>query len=301
MKKRIIFVLLAVLTVSFAATGFAAKKAAVTKKETAKPAATVNPLIGTWSFSSMYDTTVYITFNADTVIFKTREGERGETLKVEMKYKFTKSPVILEYKDAKGKPAKLSLKYSIKGSKLTYRFLNTKNKPVPGLTWQFSMDKKSRTSDPKDADIVAEKEGREAEEISPMGGENNGMTSDKPAETGNPLLGTWNFSKFMNEGEITFNANDVDVKITPEGGKPFVIKMKYKYSKSPLTLEYKNPKGKTAKLKMEYKVEGGVLTYSIPDQNNKPVPGFPWAFSQRKIQMEGIEKISDWETRAEKK
>ena len=108
MKKQIIFVLLAVLTISFASIGFAAAKktaakAEVTKKEAAKPAAEVNPLLGKWSFAGMQDTYLTITFAADKVIFNERQGERGQIANVEMKYKFSKSPVILEHKTPEGR------------------------------------------------------------------------------------------------------------------------------------------------------------------------------------------------------
>ena len=75
------------------------------------------------------------------------------------------------------------MKYTVKGSKLTYRFLNMNNKPIPGLTYAFSMDKESRTANPKDADIVAEKQGGSAEETSAVAEQKSEKTSDKPAET----------------------------------------------------------------------------------------------------------------------
>ncbi len=187
MKKRIIFVLIAVLSVSFASTGFAAKKAAakaeVTKKEAVKPAATANPLLGNWSFSSQ-NVIFAITFTADTATFNVRNGESySEMANNVMKYKFSKSPIILEHKTPEGKTIKLSMKYTVKGNKLTYRFLDMKNKEIPGLFEEFSMARSSRTAKPKDADIVAEKRGGSTEEASAVEEKKSEETSDKPAET----------------------------------------------------------------------------------------------------------------------
>lgn len=186
MKRSIILVLLAVLSISFSSTGFAAKKAAakaaVTKKESAKPAATANPLLGKWSFFSQ-NQFFEITFAADTAIFNVRNAETYKSEKVEMKYKFSKSPIILEHKTPDGKTIKLSMKYTVKGDKLTYRFLNTKNKEIPGLYEDFSMTRASRTAKPKDADIVVEKQGGSSEKTSAVEEQKSEVISDKPAET----------------------------------------------------------------------------------------------------------------------
>jgi len=197
MRKRIIFLLIAVLAVSFSSTGSTApkflKKAKekITKKEdnkkekkkeTVKPAATVNPLSGKWSFFSQ-NQFFEITFAADTAIFNVRNAETYKSEKVEMKYKFSNSPIILEHKTPDGKTIKLSMKYTVKGDKLTYRFLNTKNRPIPGLYEDFSMTRASRTAKPKDADIVVEKQGRSFEETSAVEEQKSEVIPDKPAET----------------------------------------------------------------------------------------------------------------------
>ena len=106
------------------------------------------------------------------------------------------------------------------------------------------------------------------------------VINKEPAETAtevNPLLGPWNFEKRGDTGEITFTADKVVVSLG-EGKDKFVMEMKYKFSKSPLILEYKI-KNKTYKLTMNYEFEEGYLNCSFPNQNNKPIPGFPDEFS----------------------
>ncbi len=198
MKKRIIFLLIAVLAVSFSSTGSTApkflkkakekitnkeeKKKEEKKKEAAKPVSTVNPLSGKWSFFSQ-NQFFEITFSSDTAIFNVRNAETYKSEKVEMKYKFSNSPIILEHKTPDGKTIKLSMKYTVKGDKLIYRFLNTKNKSIPGLYEDFSMTRASRTAEPKDADIVLEKQGGSSEETSVVEEEKSEVISVKPAET----------------------------------------------------------------------------------------------------------------------
>jgi len=284
MKKRIIFVLLAVLTVSFSSIGFAAKKAAakaeVTKKEAAKPAATVNPLLGKWSFSSQ-NVFFVITFTADTATFNVRNGESySEMANDVMKYKFSKSPIILEHKTPEGKTIKLSMKYTIKGDKLTYRFLNMNNKPIPGIFEEFSMTRSSRTAKPKDADIVAEKRGGSTEETSAVEEQKSEETSDKPAVAETPLSGKWSFMGRMMLYEVTFDADTAIFNMRNiESYKSEKVEMKYKFSKSPLILEHKTPEGKTVKLTMKYTIKGDKLTYRFLNTKNKPIPGLDTGFS----------------------
>jgi hypothetical protein len=129
MLQRIMFTMLAVVAVSFGSTGFAETKAAPAKakaaapaKKPAKPAAAVNPLLGKW-VGDNGGSGLEVIFTADKATFTAYVGESGNARECVMTYKYSKSPLALQYKDENGKLFKVSLSYKITGDTLSYRFM----------------------------------------------------------------------------------------------------------------------------------------------------------------------------------
>ena len=141
MLKRIMFTMLAVTAVSFGSAGFAETKAVPAKQAKAapakqakaapakqakaapaKPAPVVNTLLGRWEGNNG-GSGVSVVFTADKATFTAYVGESGKEYEYVMTYKYSKTPLALQYKDARGKLFKASLSYKITGDTLTYRFL----------------------------------------------------------------------------------------------------------------------------------------------------------------------------------
>ena len=120
MLKRIMFTMLAVIAVSFGSAGFAKTKAVPAKQ--AKPAPAVNTLLGRWEGNNG-GSGVSVVFTANKATFTAYVGESGKAYEYVMTYKYSKSPLALQYKNARGKLVKASLSYKITGDTLTYRFL----------------------------------------------------------------------------------------------------------------------------------------------------------------------------------
>ena len=122
------FTMLAVIAVSFGSAGFAETKAVPVKKakavpaKQAKPAPVVNTLLGRWEGNNG-GSGVSVVFTADKATFTAYVGESGKEYEYVMTYKYSKTPLALQYKDRSGKLFKASLSYKINGDTLTYRFL----------------------------------------------------------------------------------------------------------------------------------------------------------------------------------
>jgi hypothetical protein len=120
MLKRIKFTMLAVIAVSFVSAGFAQTKAVPAKQ--AKPVPVANTLLGRWEGNNG-GSGVSVVFTADKATFTAYVGESGKAYEYVMKYKYSKTPLALQYKDRSGKLFRASLSYKITGDTLTYRFL----------------------------------------------------------------------------------------------------------------------------------------------------------------------------------
>lgn len=124
MLQRIMFTMLAVIAVSFGSAGFAGTKAVPAKQKAvpAKPAPVVNPLLGRWEGNNG-GSGVLVVFTPDKATFTAYVGESGKEYEYVMTYKYSKTPLALQYKDRSGKLFNASLSYKITGDTLTYRFV----------------------------------------------------------------------------------------------------------------------------------------------------------------------------------
>jgi opacity protein-like surface antigen len=245
MRKQSVLALIAAAVI-VAAGSVSAVSAAAAKKAPAKPAAKapVNTLLGRWDIQKgNAATNITFTDNKLTLYY---ESEGGRIITREMSYKFSASPLSLDYRTPEGKAMKLSMTYKIKGDSLTYRFLKTNNKEIPGIAWEFTQ---KRTADGHvDGDTTATRN-RKAEE-------------EKARAEAAKIMGDYRFENmnamvriFIKDTKVEFDAFVGDPQ------KEFKYETSYQYSASPLILEYKDSKGKPAKISMQYKIENNKLIY----------------------------------------